>query len=411
MNHPLSFNSLSLSLSRKLSQALSTNSLSLQFFLSLSFSLFLSLSLSLSLSPCSHTHTQGGDGTPAVSLAAVSRTDADSRLRGTPEGTFIIRDSSKGGSFVLSVSEGGKVSHYKIDRRSPCVYEIGDESFANLPEIIEFYKRHMLDTTPLSVPLPLEGELVGAELAANYLTEATALYNFNARDPEDLSFRKGEQLFVLEVTEREWWKAQSRATRQIGMVPANYLKTAKNILPDLPADSAPEAPAPEAMAPAAIDPTPPPLASRGPLPPPPAETLAAIDPTPVVTPSLPSREPNNAPARAPASSSVVPSYFYELSKDKLPDRPNFVVCRAKLDRNAKSFDKSALSFKAGDLIHVLHQPKNGLWRGKLVNGDSGKVGHFPFTLVELVDAGVYDDELNAMKKVFVEEMDAIYGTA
>nr|AOS88698.1 CRK-CRKL-like protein ancestral isoform 2 [Monosiga brevicollis] len=285
---------------------------------------------------------------PAWYHGQVSRTDADSRLRGTPEGTFIIRDSSKGGSFVLSVSEGGKVSHYKIDRRSPCVYEIGDESFANLPEIIEFYKRHMLDTTPLSVPLPLEGELVGAELAANYLTEATALYNFNARDPEDLSFRKGEQLFVLEVTEREWWKAQSRATRQIGMVPANYLKTAKNILPDLPADSAPEAPAPEAMAPAAIDPTPPPLASRGPLPPPPAETLAAIDPTPVVTPSLPSREPNNAPARAPASSSVVPSYFYELSKDKLPDRPNFVVCRAKLDRNAKSFDKSALSFKVGD---------------------------------------------------------------
>ena len=45
---------------------------------------------------------------------------------------------------------------------------------------------------------------------------------------------------------------------------------------------------------------------------------------------------------------VVMTYLRcQVERAKLPDRPKFVICKAKMDRNAKSFDKSALSFKVG----------------------------------------------------------------
>eukprot|EP00730_Choanoeca_flexa_P012818 TRINITY_DN4649_c0_g1_i2.p1 TRINITY_DN4649_c0_g1~~TRINITY_DN4649_c0_g1_i2.p1 ORF type:complete len:369 (+),score=96.65 TRINITY_DN4649_c0_g1_i2:127-1233(+) len=343
----------------------------------------------------------------------LSRLEADGRLKGNPDGTYIIRESDKSaGTFVLSCAEGGKVSHYRIARTAPNAYQVGESTFKNLPEIIEFYKRHLLESTALSVPLPLEGALQDTDLEAQFEFEATALFNFNARDPEDLSFRKGEVLRVLVRVETEWWRAQSTQTRQVGLVPANYLKPHVDLAPEpapepepLPKPTpaaAPEPPAPRRALPA-LPPEPEPVPA-----PPPARVEppapAAIDPTP----ALPARAPVTAPTGpAPA---VVPEYFYQVEKEKLPDRPKFVICKAKMDRNAKSFDKSALSFKTGDLIHVLHQPKNGLWRGKLLDGD-GKVGHFPFTLVELVDGGAYDDELNSMKEEFEVQMDLIYGTA
>eukprot|EP00045_Choanoeca_perplexa_P009386 m.90331 g.90331 ORF g.90331 m.90331 type:complete len:359 (-) comp14876_c0_seq1:1089-2165(-) len=333
----------------------------------------------------------------------LSRVDADARLKGNPDGTYVIRESDKtAGTFVLSCAEGGKVSHYRITRTAPNAYQVGESTFKNLPEIIEFYKRHLLDTTALSVPLPMEGALQDSHMESDFEFEATALYNFNARDPEDLSFRKGEVMLVLQRTEKEWWRAQSTQTRQVGLVPANYLKPHIDLAPE----PEPE-PEPAPLAPVEVAPPQPPAPRRAlpELPPEPAP--AAIDPTP---PAMIDPTPVRAPQPLPTAPSVVPEYFYKVEREKLPDRPKFVICKAKMDRNAKSFDKSALSFRTGDLIHVLHQPKNGLWRGKLLEGD-GKVGHFPFTLVELVDGGAYDAELTTMEAEFNVQMDLIYGTA
>jgi hypothetical protein len=40
-----------------------------------------------------------------------------------------------------------------------------------------------------------------------------------------------------------------------------------------------------------------------------------------------------------------------------------------------------------------------------------QVGHFPFTLVELIDSGAYDEELAGLEVSFNAVMDDIYGTA
>lgn len=51
-----------------------------------------------------------------------------------------------------------------------------------------------------------------------------ALYDYDARTQEDLSFRKGE---ILEVNNEDlandWWRARSRDTGGEGFIPSNYV--------------------------------------------------------------------------------------------------------------------------------------------------------------------------------------------
>ncbi|KAJ1193586.1 hypothetical protein NDU88_002882 [Pleurodeles waltl] len=57
------------------------------------------------------------------------------------------------GDYVLSLYKNLRVSHYIINSLLPSRrYKIGDQEFANLPALLEFYKIHYLDTTTLIEP-------------------------------------------------------------------------------------------------------------------------------------------------------------------------------------------------------------------------------------------------------------------
>lgn len=56
-----------------------------------------------------------------------------------------------------------------------------------------------------------------------------ALYDYNARTDEDLSFKKAEVLEVLNDTQGDWWYARSRATRLEGYIPSNYIAKVKSL--------------------------------------------------------------------------------------------------------------------------------------------------------------------------------------
>ena len=70
------------------------------------------------------------------------------------DGVFLVRDSTTiQGDYVLCVKEEGKVSHYiinRIDQDEKTFYRIGDQQFHDLPSLLNFYKLHYLDTTPLT---------------------------------------------------------------------------------------------------------------------------------------------------------------------------------------------------------------------------------------------------------------------
>ena len=55
------------------------------------------------------------------------------------------------------------------------------------------------------------------------ITVFVALYDYDARTNEDLSFRKGERLQVIDNTDSDWWLAKSLTTYKEGYIPSNYV--------------------------------------------------------------------------------------------------------------------------------------------------------------------------------------------
>jgi len=56
-----------------------------------------------------------------------------------------------------------------------------------------------------------------------------ALYDYEARTNEDLSFKKGEFLEILNNTQGDWWFAKSKITKEDGYIPSNYVAKVKSI--------------------------------------------------------------------------------------------------------------------------------------------------------------------------------------
>lgn len=55
------------------------------------------------------------------------------------------------------------------------------------------------------------------------ITVFVALYDYDARTNEDLSFRKAERLQVIDNTDSDWWLAKSLTTHKEGYIPSNYV--------------------------------------------------------------------------------------------------------------------------------------------------------------------------------------------
>ena len=69
-------------------------------------------------------------------------------------------------TFQIFFREDSKVSHYiinKIQQGEQTRYRIGDQMFTDLPALLNFYKVHYLDTTPLIRPAVKKVETVRAK--------------------------------------------------------------------------------------------------------------------------------------------------------------------------------------------------------------------------------------------------------
>ncbi|CAG0894633.1 unnamed protein product, partial [Cyprideis torosa] len=69
--------------------------------------------------------------------------------------------------------------------------------------------------------------------AENVLDVVVAQYSYNAQVEQELSFRKGEKLEIIErpITDPEWWRARN-AIGQEGLVPRNYLQQIGEVVQD-----------------------------------------------------------------------------------------------------------------------------------------------------------------------------------
>lgn len=56
-----------------------------------------------------------------------------------------------------------------------------------------------------------------------------ALYDYEARTDEDLSFKKMEILEIMNDSQGDWWYAKSRSTKREGYIPSNYVAKVKSL--------------------------------------------------------------------------------------------------------------------------------------------------------------------------------------
>lgn len=62
------------------------------------------------------------------------------------------------------------------------------------------------------------------------VSRVRALFDFQATDPDELTFRKGDIIAVLESVYKDWWKGLLRG--QTGIFPLNYVEKLADPTPD-----------------------------------------------------------------------------------------------------------------------------------------------------------------------------------
>lgn len=50
-----------------------------------------------------------------------------------------------------------------------------------------------------------------------------AKYDYESRTNDDLTFNKGDLLYIISTDEGDWWYAQHKVTGEQGFIPSNYV--------------------------------------------------------------------------------------------------------------------------------------------------------------------------------------------
>ncbi|XP_075578306.1 tyrosine-protein kinase Fgr isoform X3 [Pelecanus crispus] len=61
------------------------------------------------------------------------------------------------------------------------------------------------------------------------VTLFVALYDYEARTEDDLTFQKGEKFHIINNTEGDWWEARSLSSGSTGYIPSNYVAPVDSI--------------------------------------------------------------------------------------------------------------------------------------------------------------------------------------
>jgi len=51
-------------------------------------------------------------------------------------------------------------------------------------------------------------------------------YDYDSRTDDDLAFKKGDLMYILNTDEQDWWFARSKDSGKQGYIPSNYVSSA-----------------------------------------------------------------------------------------------------------------------------------------------------------------------------------------
>eukprot|EP00037_Helgoeca_nana_P018040 m.172092 g.172092 ORF g.172092 m.172092 type:complete len:514 (-) comp24268_c0_seq1:182-1723(-) len=80
-----------------------------------------------------------------------------------------------------------------------------------------------------SRPLPQPPSAPSQDTSGEVAGLFQALYDYEARTEDDLSFKKGQKLKILNNSDGDWWQAQLSGTTRTGYIPSNYVAPCQSI--------------------------------------------------------------------------------------------------------------------------------------------------------------------------------------
>ena len=56
-----------------------------------------------------------------------------------------------------------------------------------------------------------------------------AKYDYKSQTAKDMSFKKGDELFIINSDNKDWWFARAKNSGQEGCVPSSYVAQLKSL--------------------------------------------------------------------------------------------------------------------------------------------------------------------------------------
>ncbi|WKY15591.1 hypothetical protein Q1695_000793 [Nippostrongylus brasiliensis] len=151
-------------------------------------------------------------------MGDLERAESEAKLKGTPNGTFLVRYSKNRRSYVISISYEGEVKHTVVEERDNSIYYL-DEGyvFHSIVELVNYYRENNLCESFNSLNTTLKNAYRTCKLFR-------VLHDFDATEPKFLTLRRGDRLTLVDVIgeDRGWWKGQ--IADRIGFFPLSYVE-------------------------------------------------------------------------------------------------------------------------------------------------------------------------------------------
>ena len=151
----------------------------------------------------------------------ITRTMSEEMLRQqSHDGAFLIRESESSqtqGDFSLSVRFNGAVQHFKVLRDGEGKYFLWVVKFNSLNELIDYHRTSSVSRTQQIFLRDMKKQEIGNQVVFT----VKALFDFKPQEENELEFRKGDLIDVVEKDDANWWRG--RLGDREGLFPANYV--------------------------------------------------------------------------------------------------------------------------------------------------------------------------------------------
>ncbi|XP_028413322.1 growth factor receptor-bound protein 2-like [Dendronephthya gigantea] len=152
----------------------------------------------------------------------ITRTKSEELLKQqTLDGAFLVRESESSqaqGDFSLSVRFNGAVQHFKVLRDGEGKYFLWVVKFLSLNELVEYHRTSSVSRTQQIFLRDLQTQ---TNDQAKAVFTVKALFDFKPQEENELEFKKGQIIQVVEKDDANWWRG--RLENREGLFPSNYV--------------------------------------------------------------------------------------------------------------------------------------------------------------------------------------------